>query len=168
MRRGVRLGVDVGSVRIGLAASDAEGILASPVATLERRPDGGEVREIAGEAVRREAIEVVVGLPTSLSGAEGSAAALARSYAQELYVELSGRPVRLFDERNTTVVAHRQLRSAGLDSRARRGRVDQVAAAVILQGALDAERRSGEPAGQLLGSRKPRSRRARAGHEGSR
>lgn len=168
MRTGVRLGVDVGTVRVGLAASDVDGILASPVATLARSQDGADQHEIAVEATRRAAIEVVVGLPRSLSGAEGHAAALARAYAGELGQRLGGLPVRLVDERNTTVSAHRALQAGGADGRARRTRVDQAAAAVILQSALDAERHSGQPAGELLGSRKPRARRAAAVDEGNR
>lgn len=163
MRAGVRLGVDVGSVRVGLAASDADGVLASPVATLDRDEAGaGDQTRIAAEARDRQALEVVVGLPRSLSGAEGRAAELARGYAGSLHRRLDGIPVRLVDERLTTVDAHRSMRAAGVVGRAQRARVDQVAAVLILQAALDAERVSGEPAGELVGARKPRTRKVRA------
>jgi putative holliday junction resolvase len=166
VRRGVRLGVDVGSVRVGLASSDPEGVLASPVATLARdERDGADQLQIVAEAAGRAAVEVVVGLPRSLSGEEGPAARLARDYARSLRARLAeaGAPpqVRLFDERLSTVDAHRLLRESGVPGRAQRARVDQAAAVLILQAALDAERASGEPAGELVGARKPRSTRAR-------
>ncbi|MDE9366067.1 Holliday junction resolvase RuvX [Luteipulveratus sp. YIM 133132] len=163
MRAGVRLGVDVGSVRVGLAASDPGGVLATPVATLVREPSRhGDIREVAQAARGREAIEVVVGLPRSLSGDEGPAAQEARAWAKLLQAELPGVPVRLVDERLTTVDAHRSLRESGVSGREQRSRVDQQAAVLILQVALDSERRSGQPAGELLGGRKPRARRARS------
>lgn len=168
MRRGVRLGVDVGSVRVGLAASDPAGVLATPVATLPRDADGGaDQARVVAEAAQREALEVVVGLPRSLSGQEGPAAELARAWARSLDGLLADREwgrdrprVRLVDERLTTVDAHRQLRESGVAGREQRARVDQAAAVLILQAALDAERASGNPAGELVGGRRPRSRRA--------
>ena len=163
MRRGVRLGVDVGSVRVGLAASDPDGVLATPVETLERQPARlGDVEQVAAIAREREAIEVVVGLPRSLSGDEGEAAQAAREWARHLRERLTGVPIRFVDERLTTVDAHRALRDSGVAGRAQRAHVDQQAAVLILQVALDSERRSGQPAGELMGGRKPRARRTRA------
>jgi putative Holliday junction resolvase len=145
MRSGVRLAVDVGSVRVGVARSDPGGILASPLTVLPGGPSAGAgVVRLAGE---NEAIEVVVGLPTSLSGREGSAAAGARQFATDLARRLAPVPVRLFDERFTTTSAHEALRRGGKDSRARRQIVDAAAAAVLLQAALDAERSTGRPPG---------------------
>jgi putative Holliday junction resolvase len=152
MREGVRLAVDVGSVRVGVARSDPSGILASPLAVV--RPDRsnkrGHLDELAALAADADAIEVIVGLPTSLSGREGAAAAAARSFAAELAGRLAPVPVRLVDERFTTTTAHDALRRGGKDSRARRETVDAAAAAVLLQAALDAERATGRPPGQLV------------------
>jgi putative Holliday junction resolvase len=142
----VRIAVDVGSVRLGVARSDPGGILASPVAVLASGP--GAKDELASLAAN--AIEVIVGLPTSLSGREGAAAAGARAFAAGLAERLAPIPVRLVDERFTTTTAHQALRRGGKDSRARRQVVDAAAAAVLLQAALDAERATGRPPGQLV------------------
>jgi len=150
MRTGVRLAVDVGSVRVGVARSDPGGILASPLTVVRSGPGGLDV--LSTLAARADAIEVVVGLPTSLSGREGAAAAAARSFAAELAGRLAPIPVRLLDERFTTTQAHDALRRGGHDSRARRGTVDAAAAAVLLQAALDTERATGRPPGQLVTS----------------
>jgi putative Holliday junction resolvase len=146
MRRGVRLAVDVGSVRIGVARSDPDGVLASPLAVV--RSGRGDLDALADLAAGAEAIEVIVGLPTSLSGREGAAAATARGFAVQLAARLAPVPVRLFDERFTTTAAHAALRRGGKDSRARRSIVDAAAAAVLLQAALDAERATGLLPGQ--------------------
>ncbi len=148
MRPGVRIGVDVGSVRIGIARSDAGAALASPLGTVRRGPEA--VGEVARLAAENEAIEVVVGLAVGLAGREGKAAAEGRAFAAALAGKVTPVPVRLVDERFTTVLAHAALQNTGQDSRARREKVDKVAAAVLLQGALDAERSTGEPAGQLV------------------
>lgn len=154
---GVLLGVDVGQARVGLAASDGAGILAHPVATLARdEAGGGDLEQIAREARDRGAVAVVVGLPRSLSGEEGVAAQAARRYAVALQRRVEV-PVRLWDERLTTVDAHRVLRDSGVPGRAQRGVVDQAAAVLILQAALDA-RRAGRPVGAPLKQRRPRSR----------
>jgi putative Holliday junction resolvase len=145
----VRLGVDVGTVRVGVAASDPSGLLATPVGTLPR--GAGDRDEIAALVADRAAMEVVVGLPVSLSGREGPAARGARAYAAGLAARLSPVPVRLVDERLTTLGAERVLRERGVRGRARRAVVDQVAAVVILQAALDAERASGRPPGEVVG-----------------
>lgn len=146
MREGVRLAVDVGSVRVGVARSDPGGILASPLTVLR----SGRLDELATLVAGADAIEVIVGLPTSLSGREGAAAAAARGFAAELASRLAPVPVRLVDERFTTTQAHDALRRGGKDSRARRGTVDAAAAAVLLQGALDTERATGNPPGHLV------------------
>ena len=159
MREGIRLGVDVGSVRVGLAASDPSGLLASPVRTVQRDVQGGADRaEVAAEVTSRRALEVIVGLPRSLSGGEGPAAATARAWALELAGQVAPVPVRLVDERLTTVDAHRQLRDSGVAGRRQRAVVDQAAAVLILQAALDAERASGRPPGELVTRRKPRAK----------
>jgi putative pre-16S rRNA nuclease len=150
LRFGTRLAVDVGSARIGVARCDPDGLIASPLATIPRGP--GDLGSLASLAADEDAIEVIVGLPTGLSGREGAAAAQARVFAEALAARLAPVPVRLVDERFTTVIAHDALRRGGRGSRARRPVVDQAAAALILQGALDTERTTGEPAGELVGS----------------
>lgn len=149
-RRGVRLGVDVGSVRVGVARCDPDGILATPVATITgAKPDTfEELLAIAGE---HDPLEIIVGLPRSLSGNEGQAAQTARSYASELAARTKV-PVRVVDERLTTVSAHSAMHSSGRAGRKHREVVDQVAAVLILQSALDIERNTKKPAGELISS----------------
>lgn len=149
--RGTRLGVDVGDVRVGLARSDLDGMIATPVETLERDT---AVARVAAEAREAEARVIMVGLPRSLSGSEGPAAQKARDFATEL-VELlvedtPSIEVRLIDERLTTVSAHKALHSSGRKGRKHRQVVDQVAAVMILQQALDAERSTGVRAGEQV------------------
>jgi putative holliday junction resolvase len=150
LRTGVRLAIDVGSVRIGVARCDHDGVLASPLATIAR--GHGDLDSIARLAGDDQVIEIIVGLPSSLSGTEGAAAAAARDFAGQLAARVGPVPVRLVDERLTTVIAHEALRQGGRDSRRRRPVVDQAAAALLLQGALDAERSTGGPAGELVPS----------------
>lgn len=144
----MRLAVDVGSVRIGVARSDPDGVLASPLATVAR--GCGDLDSVAGLATGHDAVEVIVGLPTGLSGREGRSAADARTFAAALAGRLAPRPVRLVDERFTTVLAHDALRRGGRDGRDRRSVVDKAAAALLLQGALETERSTGRPAGELV------------------
>ncbi|MEU4574936.1 Holliday junction resolvase RuvX [Nonomuraea sp. ATR24] len=146
MRFGTRLGVDVGSVRIGVARSDPSGMLATPVETVRRGE--GDLDRIAAIAAEHEAVEVVVGLPTSLSGRQGQAAQLAREFAARLAARLAPTPVRLFDERLTTVAAQQGLRASGVRAKKQRGVIDQAAAVVLLQDALDAERATRRPPGR--------------------
>jgi len=148
VRTGVRLAVDVGSVRIGVARSDPAGLLASPLATVPR--GARDLDSLSSLADENETIEVIVGLPTTLAGGEGLAAGDARTFAAALAGRLATVPVRLVDERFTTVIAHEALRQGGRDSRQRRQAVDAAAAALLLQGALDAERATGRPAGELV------------------
>ncbi len=147
MRSGVRLGVDYGSARIGVARCDPDGLLASPLTTVPRGP--GDLDRLVQLTLAEQATEVVVGLPTGLSGREGAAAAAARAFAAALAGRLAPLPVRLVDERFTTVLAHDALRSSGKSSRQRRPVVDRTAAALLLQGALDQERLTGRPAGEI-------------------
>jgi putative Holliday junction resolvase len=132
--KGVRIGVDVGSVRVGVAVSDPDGILATPVATLDRATSLDELAALVGE---RAAVEVVVGHPRHLSGTSGAAAKEAESYAAALRARVDV-PVRLVDERLTTVSATRTLAERGIRGKAQRAVVDQAAAVAILQSALDA------------------------------
>jgi len=159
MRPGVRVGVDVGSVRIGVASSDPQGVLATPVGTVAASADPSEaVEEVATVVASLAAVEVVVGLPVLLSGEEGTAAQAARQYARTLAARIAPVPVRLVDERLTTVDAHRALRESGVAGRRQRAVVDQVAAVLILQAALDLERGTGRPPGEPVERRRRRPR----------
>jgi len=149
-RPGTRIGVDVGTVRVGVARTDAAGILSLPVRTLRRSPDGAELTVLARIVGEFDPIEIVVGLPLGLSGKEGAASSAARHYAGAIARRIPGVPIRLVDERLTTVSAHQALYGAGRDGRKHRSVVDQVAATMILDQALAIERSTGEPAGELL------------------
>lgn len=136
--RGVRLGVDLGTVRIGVAMSDPHGILATPVVTVSRDVGGGtDLDRLAGLVVELEVVEVVVGLPRTLRGADGAAAKAAREFGDRLARRVAPVPVVYTDERLTSVTANRVLAERGVSSRARRPVVDQVAAVQILQARLD-------------------------------
>ncbi len=140
---GVRIGVDVGTVRVGVAACDPGGLLASPLTTLARDLRGGaDLDRLARLVAERAAVEVVVGLPRSMSGRSGPAARAAREYAESLAQRIEPVPVRLSDERLTTVAATRRLAEAGTRGRKGRQVVDRSAAVLILQGWLDAARRT--------------------------
>lgn len=140
---GVRLGVDVGTVRVGVAVSDPSGVLATPLVTLARDLDGArDLDELAGLVTERHAVEVVVGLPRTLANRSGVAAQAATAYAEALRSRIAPVPVRLADERLTTVTASRTLSELGVSTRRQRPRVDQAAAVLILQGWLDRSRRS--------------------------
>lgn len=148
MRFGVRLGLDPGEARIGVARSDPSGFLATPVETVARGE--GDLVRLRALVVEEEAVEVVVGLPRSLSGGEGPAAARVRQFAQALARQVAPVPVRLCDERLTTVSAESMLRDRGRKGRSRRAVVDQAAAVLILQQALDTERAVGAAPGEIV------------------
>ncbi|QIM16622.1 Holliday junction resolvase RuvX [Leucobacter insecticola] len=152
MRTGVRLGIDVGKARVGVAQSDPHGMLATPVETVPRERPGGSIVRITELVRELEAIEVIVGLPLNLRGEHTPSTDDAREFAQELAVELAplNIAVRLVDERLSTVSAHSQLRQAGKRSKQSRSIIDQAAAVVILQHALDIERSRGEAAGSVV------------------
>lgn len=148
MRFGVRVGIDPGDARIGVASSDPSGFLATPVETVRR--GSGDLRRIAAIVAETGAIEVVVGLPRSLSGREGPSAAKVREFAGRLARRVHPLPVRLCDERLTTVSAEAMLREQGRRGAKRRAVVDQAAAVLILQTALDTERTSGQAPGEIV------------------
>jgi putative Holliday junction resolvase len=136
--------VDVGTVRVGVALSDPGGILATPLATLSRdQRAGADIERLAEFVAEHEVVEVVVGLPRTLAGRHGPAAEAARSYASALAERIAPVPVRLTDERLTTVVATRSLRDSGMRGRRQRAVVDQAAAVQILQSWLDSQRAPG-------------------------
>lgn len=138
--RGRRLGVDVGTVRIGVSVSDPDAILATPVETVRRDRGGAHLRRLAALVGELDIVEVVVGLPRTLADRAGSSAADAVAVAEALATRVSPVPVRLADERLTTVSAARALRQAGVRARDQRDKIDQAAAVAILQGWLDQRR----------------------------
>jgi putative Holliday junction resolvase len=150
MRRGRRIALDVGEARIGVASCDPDGVLATPVETVPGRDAPAALRRLFAIVGEYEPIEVVVGLPRSLSGNEGPAAAKARAFAQDVANIISPVPVRLVDERMTTVTATHGLRASGVKAKKGRAVVDQAAAVVILQSALEAERVSGNAPGESV------------------
>ena len=136
-RAGRVLGVDVGTVRVGVALSDPTGVIASPLETLRRAKDGSDLDRLAALVVEHEVAEVVVGEPRHLSGASGASAQDARAYSEALAGRITDVPVHLIDERLSTVTAAGHLREGGIDSRKQRSVIDQAAAVVILQQYLD-------------------------------
>ncbi|WP_394937796.1 Holliday junction resolvase RuvX [Psychromicrobium sp. YIM B11713] len=157
-RKGVRLGVDIGTVRVGVALCDPDGILATPWRTLSRdAKKNSDLRVIVRQALESQAVVVYVGLPQTLRGTESGSAELARQLAGTLAALLSeaglSTEVRLIDERLSSVSAHQQLRAAGVAGREQRKVVDQVAAAGILQHALEMEKSASGPVGELVPAR---------------
>ncbi|MGB5112838.1 MAG: Holliday junction resolvase RuvX [Mycobacterium sp.] len=138
--RGRRLGIDVGTVRIGVACSDPDGILATPLETVQRDRSSRHLRRLVKLAEEIQAVEVVVGLPRTLADRSGSSAQDAVELADALAARIAPTPVRLADERLTTVTAQRSLREAGVRAKNQRAMVDQVAAVGILQNWLDQRR----------------------------
>lgn len=153
-RRGRRLGIDWGDARIGVAVSDPDGLVAVP---LDFVPAGqGELDRIADVVADYEPFEVVVGLPRSLNGTEGPAAAKVRTKVAELLPVLLKRfgpdtpAIRLVDERLSTVTAASRLRASGKSAKKQRGLIDSEAAREILDRALQTERSTGTAPGELL------------------
>jgi putative Holliday junction resolvase len=147
VRSGVRIGVDVGKARVGVARSDRDGVLATPVETVPR--GAGTLARLQELIAELEPVEIVVGLPLSLSGGDTASTTDARDVAAQL-ATASGLPVRLVDERLTTVSAQRALHDAGRRAKGSRPVIDQVAAVIILQNALDSERTADRPPGALV------------------
>ncbi len=135
------LGVDLGARRIGLAVSDPTGVIASPLVVVERSGDARADRQVIVATARdEEAATVVIGMPTELSGRAGAAATAAAAEVEALRALAPDLRFEVVDERLTTVIAQRSLIEAGVKRRKRKGTVDKVAAAVILQSYLDAHR----------------------------
>jgi putative Holliday junction resolvase len=148
------MGLDVGERRIGVAIADELGTIASPLTTVARGV--GDLDALRDLAVARGVNRLVVGLPTGLSGREGPQAAVVRAFGEELErVVGPGIDIAFWDERLTTAVAERALRGRRNRRGRHKGEVDAMAAAVILQGYLDARRARGLPRGEPGGS-KPR------------
>ncbi len=131
------LGVDFGTVRVGLAVSDPERRIASPLATYVRKNREADAAFFRRLVEDEEIGALVVGLPVHLSGAEGQKAREARAFAQWLH-DTVGLPVSFADERFTTAFAEDYLLDAGLTKKRRKARLDRVAAQILLQAHLDA------------------------------
>jgi len=158
--QGVKLGVDVGTVRVGVAICDRDSILATPYKTLDRNAKkNSDVRVIAKLAEELGAVQVIVGLPRTMKGEEHASARMATDYAMLLAAEFASRglavPVNLVDERLSSVTAHRNLHEAGMSSRDHRKVVDQVAAAGILQHAIDMQKARGADVGSRVTAPSP-------------
>jgi putative Holliday junction resolvase len=135
---------------MGVASCDPDGLLATPVETVPGRDVPAARRRLAALVAEYEPLELVVGLPRSLSGREGPAAAKARGFAQQLAKDVAPVPVRLVDERMSTVTAAQGMRASGVSAKKGRARIDQAAAVVILQSALETERASGAAPGECI------------------
>lgn len=146
-RRGTRLGIDVGKARVGVSRCDPDGMLAVPVETVPRSETS--IDRIAELVAEWEPIELIVGLPVNMRGEETLSTSDAREFAADLLTR-TGVAVRLVDERLSTVTAHAALRSSGRSQKKSRSIVDQVAAVVFLQHAIDTEKSTGRPAGELI------------------
>jgi putative holliday junction resolvase len=146
-RRGVRLGIDVGAVRIGLAVCDPDGILATPVGVVAR--GDGDLAAIAAAVDEHGAMEVLVGFPVSLNGDVGTAAVQVMEFARQLS-RCVNVPIRMVDERLTTASAQRSLHRAGRNTRESKSMIDAAAAALIVQNAIDFEKSTARPAGDAL------------------
>jgi len=141
---GIWFGVDVGTVRVGVARCDPRGVLALPVTTLARdNRTNRDISDLAALVVEYEAVGVVVGLPRTLAGREGASAELARDYGAALAERIAPVPVEYVDERLTTVSAQRKLHQGGVRGRAGRAVIDQAAAVELLQHWLDLRRPEG-------------------------
>ena len=147
MEQGIRLGIDPGQARIGLALSDRDGLLAMPCETVP--VDGGEIDRLTELVALHDVYCVIVGLPINLSGKWTASTRAAHGLARELAGRIEV-PVRMIDERLTTNTANAALRSSGRSQRAGRSVIDQIAAVTLLQQALDTERQLNRPAGWAL------------------
>lgn len=151
MRSGRRLAIDVGKARVGLAISDQSGLLASPLATVRRAETIDEtVDALLAEVESFELLEIYVGLPISLSGQITASTFDALELADALQSRTAVE-VRYIDERLTTVSASANLREHGINSKKQRNIIDQEAAALILDSALNQERIKGTPPGRTRG-----------------
>lgn len=145
--------MDVGTVRVGVARCDPEGLLATPLETVPRDKDA--INRIATIGRDLAVIEIVVGLPLTLAGKDSASTADARTFAADLAHYVAPLPVRLVDERLSTVSATRATRDSGVNAKRSRAFIDQAAAVEILQSALDIERSSGRVPGHIVKGSQP-------------
>jgi putative Holliday junction resolvase len=149
MRTGVRLGIDLGSVRVGIAKCDPQGILASPLRVEPFTDNATVISAIVSLAHEYECLELVLGFPVNLAGDEALSAQVVRKFGEEL-AAATAIPVRLIDERMTTAAARKQLQAAGYSTRTDKHLIDAAAAVILLEDALEAERRQGHPIGEVV------------------
>lgn len=151
MRPGRRLAIDVGKVRIGVAASDSHAILASGLDTVSRGQDlEPSLRRIVELVNEVQPIEIYVGLPVSMSGNHSASTEDAVHFARQLS-SLVSTEIRFIDERLTTVTAANALKMSGRDSKSGRQIIDQIAATVILEQAMEQEKSTGKQPGKAMG-----------------
>lgn len=129
------MAIDYGDARTGVAVSDAAGLLTGYATVIQGRQAERVADEIVKLAAERQADELVMGFPRNMDGTEGPRAELYRAFAA-LVEEKAGMPVRLWDERRTTIEAHQILHAAGKREKAHKKNVDAVAASLILEGYL--------------------------------
>jgi len=132
------LGIDLGEARIGIAVSDELGMLAHPVETIIVKETADPLGRVVQIAMEKDVGHVIIGLPKNMDGTTGVSAEKSRAFAEKLREKLTC-PVRLWDERLTTVAAQRYLHDAGRNAKQSRKVIDQVAAQIILQGWLDSQ-----------------------------
>ncbi|MDO5048371.1 MAG: Holliday junction resolvase RuvX [Actinomycetaceae bacterium] len=149
-RRGPRMGIDYGSVRIGVAVTDPEGRVVFPKTQIKVGKYGEHIDELADIADELNPIEIAIGYPRHLKGAAGRSAKAARKLAHELKQVLPRPRICLVDERMTTNQAHARLAAQGIDNRARQDKIDQLAAAIILETSISFEEQTGELPGETV------------------
>ena len=133
------VGIDYGRSRIGLSVSDATGLIANPIKTVSEKHFPTQVSAVAEEIKKVNPSKIVIGLPKNMDGTEGESASLAREFGEKLFAE-TGVPIEFFDERLSTVSAHKLLDEMNVNgSKKRRGVVDTLSAVIILQNYLDKE-----------------------------
>ena len=138
------MAIDYGDARTGVAVSDAAGLLTGYTTVIQNRRPERVAEEIAGIAAERQVNELVMGFPRNMDGTEGPRAELYRSFAA-LVEEKTGMPVRLWDERRTTIEAHQILHASGKKMKQHKKSVDAVAASLILEGYLTFRFRDSQP-----------------------
>lgn len=144
------MGIDYGSVRIGVATTDPQGRVVFPKTLVKVGRYGEHIDELADIAEELDPIEIVIGYPKHLKGAEGQSAKAARALAHELRAVLPRPRICLVDERMTTNQAHAELAAQGIDNRARQDKIDQLAAAIILEMSINYEERTGKFPGETV------------------
>ena len=140
MRKGIRYAIDYGEVRVGLAKSDIDAILAVPVVTLKNDQD--LITNILSQVNETGCLEIYVGLPKHLSGQIGIAAKKCLNFAKQLKKSLPSVSVRMLDERLTSSTASARLQESGVNTRGQKAMIDQVAAIELIEQALDFEKRN--------------------------
>jgi len=148
MKPGRRIAFDFGDVRIGVAVTDASGILATPLRFLQNS-EANLISEISSLYQEYQPIYTAIGFPSHLSGVESQKSKSVSDFAAKV-IKITENPIYLIDERLTTISASRSLREAGLNSKSSKNEIDSMAAAAILESALNQERIQGEPMNRYM------------------